>query len=88
MILDSARAERASIDVPTFLAFGDDDLATDYAASPAQYGSVADAALYVLTGSGHCHDQASERRSLWGRMLDWLESASSSAGGHADRDPV
>ena len=32
MIPDSARAERATIAVPLFLAFGDDDLVTDYAA--------------------------------------------------------
>jgi pimeloyl-ACP methyl ester carboxylesterase len=88
MIPDSARAERASIDVPTFVAFGDDDLVTDYAASLAQYGSVTDAALYVLAGSGHCHNQASGRHLLWNRMLEWLESVSSSAGGHAERDTV
>ena len=79
MIPDSAWAERASIDVPTFVAFGSDDLVTDYATSLPQYRSVTDAALYVLAGSGHCHNQASGRRLLWHRMLDWLESVSSSA---------
>ena len=74
MIPDSARAERAAIDVPTFLAFGDDDLVTDYAESLAQYRSVTDAALYVLGRSGHCHNQASGRHVLWNRMLDWLGS--------------
>ena len=34
MIPDSARAERASIDVPTFLAFGDNDLITEYCSLP------------------------------------------------------
>ena len=74
MIPDSARAERASIDVPTFFAFGDHDLITDYAGSLAQYCSVTDAALYVLVGSGHCQNQASGRHMLWTRMLDWLAS--------------
>ena len=74
MLPDSARTERASIDVPTFMAFGDDDLIVDYATSLAQYVSVTDAALYVLPGSGHCHNQANGRHILWNRMLDWLES--------------
>ena len=78
MIPDSARSERTAIDVPTFLAFGDDDLITAYAASLAQYRSVTDAALYVLAGSGHCHNQASGRHLLWNRLLDWLDSVSSS----------
>lgn len=74
MIPDSARAERATIAVPIFLAFGDDDLVTDYAESLAQYRSVTDATLYVLGHSGHCHNQASGRHVLWARMLDWLGS--------------
>jgi pimeloyl-ACP methyl ester carboxylesterase len=74
MIPGSARAERASIDVPTFFAFGDHDLITDYTGSLAQYRSVTDAALYVLAGSGHCQNQASGRHILWTRMLDWLAS--------------
>ncbi len=77
MIPDSAHAERAAIDVPIFVAFGDQDLVVDYAASMAQYRSVTDAALYVLAGSGHCHNQASGRQLLWGRVLDWLECVSS-----------
>jgi pimeloyl-ACP methyl ester carboxylesterase len=77
MIPGSARAERATIAVPVFLAFGDDDLVIDYAESLSQYRSVTDAALYVLADSGHCHNQASGRHTLWNRMLDWLDSITS-----------
>jgi pimeloyl-ACP methyl ester carboxylesterase len=81
MIPDSARAEWATIAVPLFLAFGDDDLVIDYAASLAQYRSVTDAALYVLARSGHCHNQASGRHVLWTRMLDWLDSVTRGCAG-------
>jgi pimeloyl-ACP methyl ester carboxylesterase len=56
LIPEIARAERPSLDVPTFLAFGEDGLVTDDAASLAHFRSVNEAALYVLTGSGHCHN--------------------------------
>ena len=77
MIPDSARTERAAIDVPVFLAFGDDDLVTDPMASLAQYRSATDAALYVLAGSGHCHNQAGGRHRLWSRLADWITSVAS-----------
>lgn len=76
MIPDTTHAERADIDVATFVAFGDEDLVVDFGASLAQYRSVTDAALYVLAGSGHCHNQASGRQILWDRVLSWLESVS------------
>lgn len=74
MIPCSTHAERAAVAVPTFIGFGDHDLIDDYTGTVAQYRSVTDAALFVLAGSGHCHNQAPGRRLLWDRVLDWIGS--------------
>lgn len=74
MIPCSAHAERAAVTVPVFLGFGDHDLLDDYLGTLAQYRSVTDAALFVLTGSGHCHHQAAGRRVLWDRVLAWVDA--------------
>ncbi|MHB1775808.1 MAG: alpha/beta fold hydrolase [Acidimicrobiales bacterium] len=78
MIPGSAHAERAAVDVPLFLGFGDHDLLDDYLGALAQYRSVTDAALFVLAGSGHCHHQASGRRRLWDRLLAWVDTLAGS----------
>jgi Alpha/beta hydrolase family len=72
MIPLATSSERAAIDVPTFLGFGDRDLTDDYAHAVRQYASVTDPALFVLEGSGHCHNQASGRQLLWDRILSWI----------------
>jgi pimeloyl-ACP methyl ester carboxylesterase len=72
MIPDSAAAERAAVDVPTFVGFGDHDLIVDYAAAAGQYRSAPRVDLFVLEGSGHCHNQAATRKILWDRILDWI----------------
>jgi pimeloyl-ACP methyl ester carboxylesterase len=73
MIPDSAAAQLAAIEVPLYLGFGDQDLTDAYLQSAARYCSVTDLTLFVLAGSGHCHNLASGRARLWERIVKWLD---------------
>jgi len=73
MIPRATSAERAAVNVPTFFAFGDQDLTTDYMGTIADYHSLTDLAVLVLGQSGHCHNQSSGRRLLWDRLLSWMD---------------
>jgi pimeloyl-ACP methyl ester carboxylesterase len=88
MIPGSAHAERAAVAVPTFVGFGDQDLIVDYIDALAQYRRVREAALYVLDGSGHCHNQATGRRFLWDRILAWITAISTTATPAAPGSPT
>ncbi|MDT3440204.1 alpha/beta fold hydrolase [Pseudofrankia sp. BMG5.37] len=74
LIPGATDTEKASIDIPLFLAFGDHDLTDDYLGNLARYRSVRDATLFVLRGSAHCHNQAMTRTVLWDRIASWLTS--------------
>jgi pimeloyl-ACP methyl ester carboxylesterase len=77
LIPKSTDAEKAAIDVPLFLGFGDHDLTDDYAGNLARYRSTTDATLFVLSGSAHCHNQAVTRTLLWDRIIRWISSIGS-----------
>jgi pimeloyl-ACP methyl ester carboxylesterase len=66
--------ERAQVDVPLFLGFGQHDLEQNAHDSVTSYPSCADLTLFVLGGSGHCHNQAGNRHELWDRMLAWARA--------------
>jgi len=74
LIPGSTDAEKAVIDVPVFLGFGDRDLTNDYIGSLARYRSATDATLFVLPDSAHCHNQAVTRALLWDRIIGWISS--------------
>ena len=74
LIPGSTDIEKATITAPLFLGFGDHDLTDEYLGSLTPYRSVTDAALYVLRGSAHCHNQAVTRTVLWERIVGWLRS--------------
>jgi alpha-beta hydrolase superfamily lysophospholipase len=65
----------AMIDVPIFLGLG---AALDVSPDPAQeigyYGTAADITLYMVEGSAHCHNFASERVTLWDRIASWIST--------------
>ena len=88
MIPGSAHAERAAVAVPTFVGFGDHDLIADYIDALAPYRGVRDAALYVLDGSGHCHNQSTGRRLLWDRILAWITAIAASAAAREPESPT
>jgi pimeloyl-ACP methyl ester carboxylesterase len=66
--------ERAAITVPLFLGFGEHDLSPDPHDSVGRYRSATDVTLYIVAGSGHCHNQAGHRRQLWERLSAWAGS--------------
>jgi alpha-beta hydrolase superfamily lysophospholipase len=66
--------ERGEIAVPLFLGFGEHDLAQVPHDAVSRFTSSPDITLFVLAGSGHCHNQAGNRRQLWDRMLGWARS--------------
>ena len=72
MIPRSAAVQAASIDVPVFLGFGDQDLVSDRYGALAPYTSASYATVFLLGASGHCHNQASSRAQLWERILSWI----------------
>jgi pimeloyl-ACP methyl ester carboxylesterase len=72
LIPGSTDAEKAAIDVPVFLGFGDHDLTADYVGSLSRYRSATDATLFVLNESAHCHNQAVTRTALWDRIVGWI----------------
>jgi pimeloyl-ACP methyl ester carboxylesterase len=67
--------ERAALTVPVFLGFGEQEMCPDVRGTVRRYVSSSDITLVVLAGSGHCHNQAGNRRQLWERMLAWARSA-------------
>jgi pimeloyl-ACP methyl ester carboxylesterase len=67
--------ERAALTVPIFLGFGQHEICPDVHGTVHRYRSSSDITLVVLAGSGHCHNQAGNRRQLWERMLAWARSA-------------
>jgi pimeloyl-ACP methyl ester carboxylesterase len=71
MIPDATDREKAAITAPLFLAFGDADITNDYSGCLARYTAATDAALFVVPGSAHCHNQASTRLVLWDRLARW-----------------
>jgi alpha-beta hydrolase superfamily lysophospholipase len=74
MIPHATDGEKARIEVPVFLGFGEQDLTEHPHAAVLQYGSSPDVALFVLPGSRHCHNQSSQRVMLWNRLAVWLRN--------------
>ena len=74
MIPGSTDAEKAVVDVPLLLAYGDGDLTHNFSGAFARYACASDATLFVLRDSAHCHNQATTRAVLWNRMDRWVRS--------------
>jgi hypothetical protein len=74
MIPGSVDAEMAAVDVPTFLALGEHDIAGDPHAIPTCFPSCHDFTLFVLAGTGHNHNVAPDRELLWERFVVWARS--------------
>jgi pimeloyl-ACP methyl ester carboxylesterase len=74
MIPGSTDVEKAAVDVPLLLAYGDGDLTRNFSGAFARYAHATDATLFVLRDSAHCHNQATTRTELWDRMDRWVRS--------------
>jgi pimeloyl-ACP methyl ester carboxylesterase len=68
------REAAGQVDVPVFLAYGEVDVSSDPHAEPAAFQRSPDVTLYVLAGSGHCHNMAGSRELLWDRLANWCGS--------------
>ena len=73
MIPGATDTHKAGIAVPVFLAFGDHDLTDDHEGARARYRASVDTELFLLDGSGHCHNQANTRVQLWDAFATWAE---------------
>jgi pimeloyl-ACP methyl ester carboxylesterase len=63
------------IDVPVLLAYGEVDVSPEPHAEPAFFSASPDVTLFLLPGSGHCHNLATTRHRLWSRLFAWGETA-------------
>jgi pimeloyl-ACP methyl ester carboxylesterase len=62
-------------DVPVFLGFGAAlDVSPNPHSEPANYTGSPDVTLYLVPGSGHCHNFASHRTQLWDRIATWVST--------------
>lgn len=77
------RDEAAEIAVPIFLGYGDVDVSPDPRREVEAFTASRDITLYVLAGSGHCHNMASTRRLLWDRLAIWCDGLSPSTQGYS-----
>ena len=63
----------ATISVPVFLGFGEQDASASPHQEPAAYSQSRDVTLFVLPSSAHCHNFAPTRKQLWDRMIAWAD---------------
>jgi pimeloyl-ACP methyl ester carboxylesterase len=61
----------AQIDVPVLIGYGAVDVSPEPRAEARLYRNSPDITTVVLAGSAHCHNMASSRHQLWGRLLTW-----------------
>lgn len=73
MIPGSSAPECARLDIPLFLAVGDQDIAGPPHEIPASFPASPDVTLLVLPSTGHCHFLFASRRQLFARAAGWLE---------------
>jgi pimeloyl-ACP methyl ester carboxylesterase len=72
MVPGVAAAAAATIDVPVFLAYGDVDVSPQPRAEPEFFPATHDITLFLLRGSGHCHNMAGTRHLLWDWIGRWI----------------
>ncbi|HVX09177.1 alpha/beta hydrolase [Humibacter sp.] len=66
--------ELARLDVPIFLANGENDITSPARDAGVQFRRAADLTLFTLAGSGHNHNAAANRMVLWDRILRWIDA--------------
>jgi len=62
------------IDIPTFAAIGDHDIAGGFDSLVLQLPACRDLTLLTLPDTGHNHNQSDARFVLWNRLIRWIES--------------
>jgi hypothetical protein len=64
----------AAVDVPVFQGWGERDNTPDPHRDGAYFTSCPDYTLFVLPGSGHCHNLATTRQAMWDRLTAWTRA--------------
>lgn len=62
----------ARIAVPVLVGYGVLDVSPEPRAEASLYPSSPDITTLVVADSAHCHNMASSRHRLWGRLLAWV----------------
>jgi pimeloyl-ACP methyl ester carboxylesterase len=57
---------------PVFIGLGERDSTPSHRDEPRAYRASDDITLYILRGSGHCHNTANTREQLWDRLACWI----------------
>jgi pimeloyl-ACP methyl ester carboxylesterase len=70
-MLKCAAPQMAAIDVPVFLAFGEHDITGDARDTANALRCCPDLTIFELSGAGHNHNVAPNRRVLWDRLAHW-----------------
>lgn len=74
LVPGSMKPELDRIDVPTLVAVGQHDIAGDVGALPGQLPACRDLTLIILAATGHNHNWADARMTLWDRLIRWSDS--------------
>jgi pimeloyl-ACP methyl ester carboxylesterase len=74
LVPGSIQPELDQIDVPTFIAVGEHDIAGPASALPGQLPACHDVTLQTLAGVGHNHNVTESRFELWDRLERWVRS--------------
>jgi pimeloyl-ACP methyl ester carboxylesterase len=74
LVPGSIQPELNLIDVPTFIAVGEHDIAGAASALPGQLPACQDVTLLTLAGVGHNHNVTESRLELWDRLERWVRS--------------
>ena len=74
LVPGSIQPELNQIDVPTFVAVGEHDIAGPASALPRQLPACQDVTLLTLPGVGHNHNVTESRLELWNRLERWVRS--------------
>ncbi|HXA33237.1 MAG TPA: alpha/beta hydrolase [Acidimicrobiales bacterium] len=86
LVPGSIKPQLDQVDVPTFVAVGEHDIAGPTSALPGQLPACHDLTLVTLPGVGHNHNVTDSRLELWDRLVRWVtalphDRAPSGAGG-------
>ena len=84
LVPGSVQPQLDQIDVPTFVAVGEHDIAGPASALPGQLPACRDLTLLTLAGIGHNHNVTDARLQLWDRLERWATSLSMAGGPTSD----
>ncbi len=79
MIPGGTAPEMAAVAVPVFIGTGERDITGPPHDIPSAFVGSNDVTLFILSGAGHNHNAAPNRRQLWDRLASWMAGLFSAA---------